>query len=460
MAKTKDVKTETEVFYERQDSLYRSLEDSEANIHWGYFDNLTTTSSNQFLPACKRWNQYMLQRSGITNKSKVLDICCGNGKTAIWLAQQTGCEVVGIDLSQVQINNAQNNAQEHPTLNLSFQPASATNLPFVDGAFTHVWSQATLYQVEDRAKALQEIQRVLKEAGTFIFDDLVTPVAEISETSCQQVYERLLFEPTFSPESYTEILSQQGLMVLETIDLRQHLHKSYQLLAQLALSGYPDLNAAYSQMCQAIEKQELGWSFYLCNKVSDRLTWIHENQDTQELQSKYNAWAKLYETDIGESWSIMPMNAASMLKQLLPREDIEILDAGAGSGMVGAALAKQGYNNITAIDLSPEMLEIAREKQVYKALLEVNLEKPLNFFHQESFDAILAIGVFTYGHASPTGLYHLLPLLKQGGIFILTVRLSNQPMQEAFSKLPWTLISQQEYLFEGAPFHILAYRKD
>ena len=106
------------------------------------------------------------------------------------------------------------------------------------------------------------------------------------------------------------------------------------------------------------------------------------------------------------------------------------------------------------------MLEIAREKQLYKALLEVNLEKPLNFSPQESFDAILAIGVFTYGHASPTGLYHLLPLLKPGGIFILTVRLSNKPMQEAFSKLPWTLISQQEYLFEGAPFHILAYRKD
>ncbi|MEM8780461.1 MAG: methyltransferase domain-containing protein [Cyanobacteria bacterium P01_G01_bin.49] len=249
-------------------------------------------------------------------------------------------------------------------------------------------------------------------------------------------------------------------MVLEATDLSLHLHKSYELLSQLALPQYPDLNATYIRICQAIDKQELGWSFYLCQKVSDRLSWIHQNKDTQELQSKYDAWARLYETDIGKSWEIIPRNAAGMLKQLLPRSDIFILDAGAGSGMAGEALAFQGYNNITAIDLSPEMLEIARKKQVYKALQTANLETPLTFCEEESFDAILAIGVFTYGHASPVGLDNLLPVLKQGGIFILTVRLSNKPMQEAFTKLPWTLISQQEYTFEDAPFHILAYRKD
>ncbi len=41
----------------------------------------------------------MLEQSGIFAKSRVLDIGCGNGNTAVWVTQQTGCEVVG-DLSE------------------------------------------------------------------------------------------------------------------------------------------------------------------------------------------------------------------------------------------------------------------------------------------------------------------------------------------------------------------------
>ena len=274
MVRAKYSEQETADFYDLEDELYRSFWDKDGSLHWGYFQNLESSSVAEFLPACKYWNQYMLQRSGIAKQSKVLDIGCGNGNTAIWLSQQTGCEVVGIDISQIRINNARHKAQDYPQLSLSFQKASATNLPFADGEFTHVWSQATLYHVHQRHDALQEIQRVLQEGGTFIFDDLVTPVGEISATARRYVYDRLLFEPTFSSELYTEILSKLGLMVLETTDLSQHLHKSYELLAQLALPQYPELNTAYLKMCEAINRKELGWSFYLCEKVSDRLSWI------------------------------------------------------------------------------------------------------------------------------------------------------------------------------------------
>ena len=460
MVNAKSTEIKKKQFYDYEVSLYQSIGKSETNIRWGYFTDLATASIMDFVPACQHWQEYMLQQSGITSQSKVLDIGCGEGDTAIWLAQQIGCTVVGIDTNSSNIEKAQNKAQNYPTLSLDFQIVSANNLPFTDSEFSHVWSHATLYRINDRIQALQEIHRVLKEAGTFIFDDLLTPVTEVSETTREQVYDRLSLSTTFSPDSYAKKLNQLGLMVAETKDVSLHLHKSYQLLAQQALSEYPDLNVAYTQICNAIEKQELSWSFYVCKKITDRLTWIHDNKDTQELESKYNAWATLYESDIGDTWQIMPQNAANLLKQLLPQEDIAILDAGAGSGMVGEALVNQNYSNITAVDLSTEMLEIAKSKQVYKQLRQANLEKPLTFLEQESFDAILGIGLFTYGHASPAGLYNLLPLLKHGGIFILTVRLSNKPMQEAFTKLPWSLISQQEYMFEGAPFHILAYRKD
>ncbi len=461
MSHTKYSERETEKFYDLEDSLYRSFWDSEGSLHWGYFENLASSEMDEFLPACKRWNQQMLQRSGITARSKVLDLGCGNGNTAIWLAQQTGCEVIGIDLSQVRIENARNTAKEYPTLNISFQKASATNLPFDKEEFTHVWSQATLYHVHERMTALKEIHRVLAEGGTFLFDDLITPVSEVSEMARRYVYDRLLFEPTFSQETYTDILSNLGLMVLESTDLSQHLHKSYELLSLLALPEYPDLNSAYIKMCEAIEKQELGWSFYLCEKVSDRLSWIYDTSDRHSLEKKYDAWSNVYDRELDKPYRLSPIESARTLEKVLPDKQARILDAGAGTGMVGEALADLGYTNITAVDLSAEMLEIARSKQVYSALFQGDLEEKFDF---SDFDAIISVGVFTYNHVSPTALKSLCSLLKSGGFFVLTVRVDyyeeNQVLREVIDELSWNFCDRTEFqIFESEPMYALIYQK-
>ncbi|MGD1700326.1 hypothetical protein [Dapis sp. BLCC M229] len=129
-----------------------------------------------------------------------------------------------------------------------------------------------MYHVHDRHQALREIYRVLEEKGTFIFDDLVSPTQKINKIARKYVYDRLLFEPIFSLDSYKDFLAQLGFMVLATKDLKEHLHKSYGLLSQLALPQYPELSAAYDQMCEAIQTDQLGWGYYLCEKVSDRLS--------------------------------------------------------------------------------------------------------------------------------------------------------------------------------------------
>ncbi|MEO1430881.1 MAG: methyltransferase domain-containing protein [Cyanobacteria bacterium J06633_8] len=464
MGISKYTEAETEGFYDSEDSLYRSFWDSEGSLHWGYFDNLATESQNEFLPACKRWNSIMLQRSGITDSSRVLDMGCGNGNAAVWLAQQTGCEVVGIDISQVRIDNAQNLVKDYPGLNISFKKASATNLPFETGAFTHVWSQATLYHVHDRIRALEEIHRVLEEGGTFLFDDLVTPRSEISESSRRYVYERLLFEPTFSQESYTENLGTLGLMVLEATNLSLHLRKSYQLLSQLALPHYPDLNGAYTKMCEAIDKQDLGWSFYLCKKVSDRLSWIYETSDKQSLEKKYDAWSGLYDSELDRSYRVSPIQSAQALTKVLSNKQASILDAGAGTGMVGETLAELGYTNITAVDLSSEMLKIAEKKQVYQALYQGDLQQTLDFAQPSSFDAIISVGVFTYGHVEPQALHNLFDLLKSGGYFVLTVRVdyyeSNESLQQIIDELSWNLCDRVEFnIFDTESMYALIFQK-
>ena len=63
-----------------------------------------------------------------------------------------------------------------------------------------------------------------------------------------------------------------------------------------------------------------------------------------------------------------------------------LLDAGAGTGMVGEELARLGFRHITALDLSPGMLKTANEKSVYEELVVGEMGKPLSF-ETGQFDA-------------------------------------------------------------------------
>jgi ubiquinone/menaquinone biosynthesis C-methylase UbiE len=264
---------ETEAFYDAEDALYRSFWDSEGSLHWGWFDEST---GQDFLKACANLNKIMAEKAQINDASNVLDVGCGNGNTAAWLSQRTGCRVTGIDLSGVRIDNANSGLNELPAeirSNLAFEKASATELPFEDGSFAHAWSQATIYHVHEKEKALQEIHRVLSEQGIFVFDDLIRPKRDISETAQKFVYDRLLFETEFSFQTYQDALQSTGFRVMEAHDLSQHLKKSYQCLSSMAQQKSADkddkfqtLANAYDQMVTAIDNSELGWALYVCQK--------------------------------------------------------------------------------------------------------------------------------------------------------------------------------------------------
>ena len=264
---------ETEAFYDTEDALYRSFWDSEGSLHWGWFDEST---GEDFLKACANLNRIMAEKARITNESTVLDIGCGNGNTAAWLCQRTRCRVTGIDLTGVRIDNADKGLNELPSeirSNLVFKKASATDLPFEDGTFAQAWSQATIYHVHEKEKALQEIHRVLSENGIFVFDDLIRPKPDISKNAQKFVYDRLLFETDYSFQSYQDALQSAGFRVLEAHDLSQHHKKSYRCLSMMAQQKsaneddkFQTLCHAYDQMVTAVDDSELGWAMFVCQK--------------------------------------------------------------------------------------------------------------------------------------------------------------------------------------------------
>ena len=84
----------------------------------------------------------------------------------------------------------------------------------------------------------------------------------------------------------------------------------------------------------------------------------------EETRDAYKDWAKSYDEDTVEGMGyVAPAVAADKVKSLV-KPDAVILDAGCGTGLAGVELAERGFKTIDGMDLSPEMLDVAREKGV------------------------------------------------------------------------------------------------
>ncbi len=102
----------------------------------------------------------------INSKTKILDIACGKGSTAFYLAEKYGCSVVGIDISEKLIQEANNTCRKKKLNNqVKFLVANAMNLPFEDNQFDVAISQGILVFVDDKTKTINEASRVIKEGG-------------------------------------------------------------------------------------------------------------------------------------------------------------------------------------------------------------------------------------------------------------------------------------------------------
>ncbi|KAL2689177.1 hypothetical protein Neosp_003229 [[Neocosmospora] mangrovei] len=147
---------------------------------------------------------------------------------------------------------------------------------------------------------------------------------------------------------------------------------------------------------------------------------------TAEAQAAYDDWADNYDNDmLGESEDyVAPEIASDYVKRYLGSRDIgdaSILDAGCGTGLVGASLAKKGAKHIDGIDLSPGMLQVAERSGAYETLSVANLSQRLDIPDQ-AYDVIVCVGTMTQGHVGPEAFDELARIVKPDGFIISTVR--------------------------------------
>jgi SAM-dependent methyltransferase len=102
----------------------------------------------------------------LDSHTKVVDIACGKGTSAIYLAERYGCEVVGIDISEDLVSQATILSKKKGLAGkVTFRVGDALQLPFLDDEFDAAVSQAMLVLVSDKRRAIQEALRVVRPGG-------------------------------------------------------------------------------------------------------------------------------------------------------------------------------------------------------------------------------------------------------------------------------------------------------
>ena len=153
----------------------------------------------------------------------------------------------------------------------------------------------------------------------------------------------------------------------------------------------------------------------------NRVQWVYSSTTNRELEERYDQWASEYDRDLAVDFDWRAPQAAVDLFAKHVSAGAKILDAGAGTGLVGEILAPLGYRDLHAMDLSLGMLEEARQKGLYRDFRQMTLGEELSY-ETDFFDAVISVGVFTTGHAPPHAFDELARITKPGGHIVFSLR--------------------------------------
>jgi len=166
----------------------------------------------------------------------------------------------------------------------------------------------------------------------------------------------------------------------------------------------------------------------------ERLKWIYKSEGVKDLENRYDLWAKVYDEDVAGYGYKIPGVLAGFLGRYLRPADGTILDAGAGTGIMGEIMSLLGYKELVAMDLSSGMLEIARGKNIYREVHRMIMGEHLDF-PDDIFAGTMAVGVLSIGHAPPESFAELIRCTRPGGYIIFSVRADAQGFQEKQDEL-------------------------
>jgi tocopherol O-methyltransferase len=213
--------------------------DRHFGLHCGFFDNEHRRHDDAVL----NMNYVLSRAAGISMHDRILDAGCGIGGSAVWLAENVGAAVVGININTNQIHQARCLARRCGlTDQVQFLVAnfSATGLP--GASFDVVWALESVCYAEDKRSFLMEAHRVLKPGGRLVVADgfLIREALAPDERRIVECWRQGWAIPNLtSIDQFKRWTREAGFRRCNFQDITQHVVPSSRRIYLASLMFYP-----------------------------------------------------------------------------------------------------------------------------------------------------------------------------------------------------------------------------
>ena len=139
------------------------------------------------------------------------------------------------------------------------------------------------------------------------------------------------------------------------------------------------------------------------------------------VERTFDSFASSFESKLEQLSYRAPALVAAMLENsgLEPSRQLDVLDAGCGTGLCGPLLGPYA-RRLTGVDLSEGMLALAKEKHVYDALIKGELTEYMRD-HSDAFDVIVSADTLVYFGDLRCVVAAAAGALRPNGLFIFTL---------------------------------------
>jgi len=215
------------------------------NIHAGYW--LPDAPNASLAVAQDNLTDILISQTPVGPGQKVLDVGCGFGEPGMRLAEKTGCDVVGITISQVQMEEANCRAKQRGLEQRAvYHCMDAMSLPFEAESFDAVWAFECLFHMPDRAEVLRQITRVLRPGGRLVLTDSYEKVPFTPEDFALIRIGNLI-NAFFSAEEYRALLTTLGFKIKELVDITENIGNTYVQVTDATSQKEAEIRAIYGE---------------------------------------------------------------------------------------------------------------------------------------------------------------------------------------------------------------------
>jgi tocopherol O-methyltransferase len=216
--------------YDRLSFLYRLLWGE--HIHHGYWDNNESVSRAQI-----QLMERLAERADVSRGARVLDIGCGLGGSALWLADQFDCEVTGITISPVQARMATAKAKARGLTRLvQFQVQDANQWQPEPASVDLIWIMESSEHFHDKPLFFERCARALKPGGGLAVCAWLRrdgPLREREQNLINTIAEAMLTASLDSLSNYQRWMRDAGLSVTAAEDITRHVEPTWSYCARI-----------------------------------------------------------------------------------------------------------------------------------------------------------------------------------------------------------------------------------